>query len=207
MFNFLPRDTAFFDLFDKIADHIVASAQHLCRLVKEFPSIDGVIQLIRREEHEVDSLAHTALNRLDRAFITPFDREDIHTLVSEMDDVVDTIDALVKRLPLFHVTTIEPEFLRQTDVLLAAAGVVQDTVRQLRKSHKLSDLSQNLIEIHHQESIGDDNHHAAMSRLFSGQMEALEVMKWKVLLDYIEQAIDGCEDVGNTVERMVLKAG
>jgi uncharacterized protein Yka (UPF0111/DUF47 family) len=207
MFNLLPKDTVFYDLFENIADRVVASAVHLHKLTAEFPRIDAAIQMIRNEEHEADNLCHAALDRLDRTFITPFDREDIHTLVGGLDDIVDAIDALVKRLPLFHVKGIPDGFVRQTEVLLAATRAVDEAVNRLRKSRKLSDLSDKLIEIHHQESIGDDNHHAAMSDLFSGGTDTLEVIKWKELYDYIEEAIDGCEDVGNTLERIVLKNG
>jgi hypothetical protein len=207
MFNLLPKDTVFFDLFENISERVVASARHLHRLAREFPKIDGSIQLIRNEEHEADNLAHAALDRLDRTFITPFDREDIHALVGNLDDIVDSIDALGKRFPLFHVKSIEPPFLKQTDVLVAATEAVKEAVHRLRKTRKLSQLSDKLIEIHHHESVGDDNHHAAMSELFSGRFEPLEVMKWKELYDYIETAIDGCEDVGNTLERIVLKNG
>ena len=80
-------------------------------------------------------------------------------------------------------------------------------VHRLRKSRKLSELSDKLIEIHHKESLGDDNHHAAISRLFSGAIPPLEVLKWKELYDLVEEAIDGCEDVGNILERIVLKNG
>jgi predicted phosphate transport protein (TIGR00153 family) len=207
MFNLLPKDTVFFDLFEKIAQHVVASAKHLQRLAQEFPRVDASIQLIRNEEHEADNLAHTALDRLDRTFITPFDREDIHGLIGELDDIVDAIDALGKRFPLFHVKEMDPYFIKQTDVLVAATEAVSEAVHRIRKSRKLSELSDKLIEIHHHESVGDDNHHAAMHALFSGKFEALEVMKWKELFDYIENAIDGCEDVGNTLERIVLKNG
>jgi len=207
MFNLLPKDTVFYDLFENIADRVVASATHLQKLTQDFPRIDASIQMIRNEEHEADNLCHAALDRLDRTFITPFDREDIHTLVGGLDDIVDAIDALVKRLPLFHVKNIPSGFVKQTEVLLAAARAVDEAVTRLRKSRKLSDLSDKLIEIHHQESIGDDNHHAAMSELFSGGTDTLEVIKWKELYDYIEEAIDGCEDVGNTLERIVLKNG
>jgi len=207
MFNLLPKDTVFYDLFENIADRVVASAGHLHKLTAEFPRIDAAIQMIRNEEHEADNLCHAALDRLDRTFITPFDREDIHTLVGNLDDIVDAIDALVKRMPLFHVKSIPSGFVKQTEVLLAASRAVDEAVTRLRKSRKLSDLSDKLIEIHHQESVGDDNHHAAMSDLFGGDVEPLEVLKWKELYDYIEEAIDGCEDVGNTLERIVLKNG
>ena len=98
MFNLLPKDTVFYDLFENIADRVVASATHLHKLVQDFPRIDASIQMIRNEEHEADNLCHAALDRLDRTFITPFDREDIHTLVGNLDDIVDAIDALVKRM-------------------------------------------------------------------------------------------------------------
>ena len=207
MFNLLPRDTVFFDLFENLASHAVQAAENLAQLAKSFPEISGPLQRIREEEHAADQLAHTALDRLDRTFITPFDREDIHTLIGELDDIVDTIDALAKRFPLFHVKQMEQGFVQQADLLVEATRVLRDAVGRLRKDRKLEKLSKQLIDIHHKESLGDDNHHAAMSRLFDGSTEPLEVIKWKELYDYIEEAIDGCEDVGNTLERIVLKNG
>jgi hypothetical protein len=207
MFNLLPKDTVFFDLFEGLSRHAVSSAEHLRQMVRNFPNIEPHLQRIREEEHAADQLAHTALDRLDRTFITPFDREDIHELVGGLDDIIDGIDALAKRFPLFHVKSMEPTFALQADVLVQATVAVSEAVHRLRKSRKLSELSDKLIEIHHKESVGDDNHHAALSRLFSGGVDALEVMKWKELYDYIEDAIDGCEDVGNTLERIVLKNG
>jgi predicted phosphate transport protein (TIGR00153 family) len=207
MFNLLPKDTTFFDLFEGLAKHAVSCAEHLRQLAHNFPEITAPLQRIREEEHSADELAHTALDRLDRTFITPFDREDIHTLVGELDDIIDTIDALAKRFPLFHIKQMEPGFVKQADLLLEATIATSEAVHRLRKNQKLSDLADKLIEIHHKESVGDDNHHAAMSHLFDGSVAPLEVMKWKDLYDYIEEAIDGCEDVGNTIERIVLKNG
>src|SRR3954464_10667803 len=152
MFNFLPKDTVFYDLFEKLVQHVVASAKQLNHLVGQFPRIEASLQMIRNEEHAADDLAHQALDRLDRTFITPFDREDIHTLVGGLDDIIDAIDALVKRMPLFHVKSIPPMFVAQTEVLIKATEAVKDAVFRLRKSRKLSDLSQTLIEIHHHES-------------------------------------------------------
>jgi predicted phosphate transport protein (TIGR00153 family) len=207
MFNLLPKDTVFFDLFEGLSRHAVSSAEHLRQMVRNFPNIEPHLQRIREEEHAADQLAHTALDRLDRTFITPFDREDIHELVGGLDDIIDGIDALAKRFPLFHVKSMEPTFVLQAEVLVQAASAVSEAVHRLRKSRKLSELSDKLIEIHHKESVGDDNHHAALSRLFGGGIDALDVLKWKELYDYIEDAIDGCEDVGNTLERIVLKNG
>ena len=207
MFNLLPKDTVFFDLFEGLARHVVSSAEHLRKLAKNFPDITSWIQHIRDEEHAADELSHTALERLDRTFITPFDREDIHELIGGLDDIIDNIDALAKRFPLFHVTRMDPLFEKQADVLVQATLALSEAVHRLRKSRKLSELSDKLIEIHHKESIGDDNHHAAMSNLFGGGTDPIDVIKWKELYDLIEESIDGCEDVGNTLERIVLKNG
>jgi predicted phosphate transport protein (TIGR00153 family) len=207
MFNLLPKDTVFYDLFEALARHAVSSAEHLRQLAKHYPNAGEHLQKIRDEEHAADGLAHQALDRLDRTFITPFDREDIHELVGGLDDIIDLIDSLAKRFTLFHVEQMETDFQKQTDVLVEATVLLSDAVHRLRKSRKLSELSDKLIAIHHSESVGDDNHHAALSRLFDGQNDALHVLKWKELYDLIEEAIDNCEDVGNTLERIVLKNG
>ena len=207
MINLLPKDTVFYDLFEGLSNHVVSVSEHLRRLAKSFPETSAHIQLIRQEEHEADELAHAALDRLDRMFITPFDREDIHMLVGGLDDIVDTIDALAKRFPLYHVQAMEPIFQKQTDTLVESAVALNDAVHRLRKSRKLSELSDKLIEIHRLENVGDDQNHSAMSNLFSGATDPLTVMKWKELYEMIEDAIDGCEDVGNTLERIVLKNG
>ena len=152
-------------------------------------------------------MTHQALERLDRTFITPFDREDIHELVGGLDDIIDEVDALAKRFPMYHVNHMEPLFLKQTHVLVAAATTLSDAVQRLRKSHRLKDLSPKLIEIHRLENEGDDNHQAAVSHLFEGSVDALEVIKWMDLFGRVEKAIDKCEDVSNTLERITLKNG
>jgi predicted phosphate transport protein (TIGR00153 family) len=207
MINLLPKDTVFFDLFESLSRHVVSSAEHLRQLSRKFPDITHEVQRIREEEHHADELAHTALDRLDRTFITPFDREDIHELVGGLDDIVDEIDSLAKRFGLYHVKAMPAAFQKQTDVLVQAAVALSDAVHRLRKSRKLSELSDKLIEIHRLENVGDDNNHAAISDLFSGGTEPLEVIRWNELYGFIENAIDGCEDVGNTLERIVLKNG
>lgn len=207
MFNLLPKDTVFFDLFEGLARHGVSTAVHLQKLATDFPDIDAHVQAIRKEEFEAHDLAHKALERLDQTFITPFDREDIHALVRELDKIVDAADALAKRFKLYHIKAMAPEFIKQTETLVLAAAALYEAVSRLRRTRKLSELSDKLIEIHRLESLGDESNHAAMSRLFEGSVEPLEVIKWKGLLDLIEDAIDGCEDAGNTLERIVLKNG
>ncbi len=207
MFNFLPKDTVFYDLFEGLADHVVASATHLHALAANFPNGAEQIVKIRQQEHDADQLTHQALDRLDRTFITPFDREDIHALVGELDSIVDNINALAKRLSSYHVKTIEPAFIKQAEILAQAATALAGAVKMLRKTRKLIDLQSQIIEVHRLENVGDDNHLAALSKLFEGGADPLHVIKWKEFFQFIEAAIDGCEDATNVIERIILKNG
>jgi uncharacterized protein Yka (UPF0111/DUF47 family) len=121
-----------------------------------------------------------------------------------LDDIVDAIDSVAKRFTTYHVDSMEPIFVEQTEALLEAATTVNAAVHKLRHSRSLSDLGSLLIAVHYQESIGDDNHHAALSKLFGGRSDVLFVLKWKDLHTRVEDAIDACEDVGNVLERIVL---
>ena len=201
----LQKNTVFFDLFEGLVTHVVSSAEHLRQLAVSFPATQPEAASIRDEEHAADRLTHEILERLDQTFLPPIDREDIHTLAGQLDDIIDLIDALAQRFGLYHVESIEPLFVTQTGVLVQSAVTLRDAVYRLRKSRKLSDLGPTLIEIHRLESVGDDNHHAALSKLFDGSSAPLFVLKWKELHTLIERAIDACEDVGNTLERIVLK--
>jgi len=208
MLNLLPRDTKFFDLFDQLSENVVSAARELHGMAHGFPNIAPQAQRIRDLEHAADALAHTALDRLDRTFITPFDREDIHDLVIQLDDIVDAIDSLAKRFSLYHITAVEPAFAQQTDILVQAVTTLDTAVHRLRKSRKLTDLAPEIKAIGQLEKQGDTINHDAVSRLFAnGRGDPVEVIKWKEFYDRIERAIDRCEDVANTLERILLKNG
>ncbi len=207
MLHFFRKETPIFDLFDDMATRVVSSAEHLRKFALGFPQAQSELQRIHEEEAAADEISHRILDRLNHSFMLPIDREDAHALTGGLDDVIDYIDSLAKRFPLYHVESMDPMFVGQTEVLLLAATRVAAAVHRLRTSRKLSDLGGALVEIHRQESIGDDNHHAAVSDLYSGATETLEVLKWKEFYEMVEQAIDACEDVGNTMERIVLKNG
>ena len=207
MISLLPRDTIFFDLFEGISEHAVSCAGHLRTYAANWPDAPEEAARIRQEEHDADQLTHQALDRLDRTFITPFDREDIHALVGELDSIVDNINALAKRLSSYHVKAIEPAFVKQAEILVQATVALSEAVHLLRKSRKLSMLQPKIIEVHRLENVGDDNHLAALSKLFENGTDPLHVVKWKEFFQFMEAAIDGCEDATNVLERIVLKNG
>lgn len=194
-----------FDLFDELASQVVSSAEDLRELALAFPLVQGHVERIRQEKTRADETSRRIFEGLNHSFMPPIDGEDVHALTGGLATIMHDVDALAKRFPLYHVDSVEPIFIKQTEVLVRAATTVREAVNRLRNTRLLSDLGETLIEIHHQESLGDDNHHAALSHLFDGSCDALFVMKWMELFTLAEQAIDACEDVGNILERIVLK--
>ncbi|MFH0983488.1 MAG: DUF47 family protein [Planctomycetota bacterium] len=205
MFNILPRNTRFFSLFEEAAALIVRAAEAYVALLKDYPHRDEHVAVIRQLEHDGDAIAHRTLDKLDTTFITPFDREDIYTLMKLMDDVIDEIDAAAKRLTLYQIPEPTTWLTQQTDVLLRACRCVAASVPELRHLKKRDVLRSHLVEIHDLENIGDEINHAAAAELYSTSTNAIEVMKWKEIYDLTERAIDRCEDIANILEAIVLK--
>lgn len=205
MLSIIPRDTRFFDLFEEASSVVLRAAQKYVDLVKDYAHGEQHVAAIRGLEHEGDDIMHRTLHKLDTTFITPFDREDIHALMKNMDDVVDEVDAAAKRLTLYQIVQPTPALGRMTDVLLRAAQSVVVAVKDLRHIKKPDGLRQHLIHIHELENEGDEVNHAAAAELFTTVSNAIEVIKWKEIYDLTERAIDRCEDVANTIEGIILK--
>ena len=200
----LPKTENFYELFSEIAHRLSGSAVLLHRLFEDPANRSSYVAQIKRLEHEADYLTHDVILRIDKTFVTPFDREDIHALVSELDDVVDLIDGTARRAEIFNITTVCKPAVVLSEVIVRAATAVEEAVRGM-KDAKL--VKSNALELKRLEEEGDAIYHEAMGALFADTADPIEVIKWKELYDMIEGAIDGCEDVGNTLERIVLKNG
>ncbi len=205
MFSFIPKDTAFYDLFDQGADIVHSAANEYAGLIQNFDKRADHIQRIRQCENAGDDVVHQTLQRIDTTFITPFDREDIHQLVKNMDDVIDEIDAAAKRFTLYQIKDPTIWLGRQTDVLVKSTRLVGEAIRRLRDLRKPNGLHAKLVEIHELENEGDENNHAAIAELFSNTTDPLLVMKLKEIYELTERAIDRCEDIADTIEAIVLK--
>ena len=205
MFNFMPRNTRFFDLFESAAKVMVRAAEAYAELGKDYGKREELVHRIRQLEHDGDEMTHRTLDTLDKTFITPFDREDIQRLIVQMDDVVDEIDAASKRLILYRIESPTPWLVKQTEVLLKAAEVIAEVLPKLRNHKRAGNLHERLVEIHHLENVGDDNNHAAVADLYNHSKDPILAMKWKEIYDITERAIDTCEDVANAIEAIVIK--
>jgi uncharacterized protein len=205
MFSIIPRDRTFFDLFEKAAAIVIRTAETYAELVRDYENRMEHVARIRQLEHDGDEVAHSTFDHLDQTFVTPFDREDIETLMVRMDDVVDEIDAAAKRLTLYQIPAPTNWLVKQTEVLLKASRLAGRAVSHLRHLKKPNGLHQDLVEIHFLENVGDDNNHAALAELFANGGDPLLVMKWKEIYDMTERAIDMVEDIANTIRGIMLK--
>ncbi|HEU0052869.1 MAG TPA: DUF47 family protein [Longimicrobium sp.] len=198
----IPRDEQFFPMFDGLASRLSTSAQLLARLFAEPDRLQELVQKIKDVEHEADGLTHDLIVAIDRTFVTPLDREDIHLLASRLDDVIDVIDGVARRAQMFRLREFRPEAAQLADVLRRGAETIAESVSSLKKPKVILARAGQLKKL---EEEGDAIYHQAIGQLFDGEPDALEVIKWKELFDKLEDAVDLCDDVWNVLESIALK--
>jgi uncharacterized protein len=198
----IPRDAQFYDMFAEVAKRLTGSATLLHEAFKDPAGLDEKVARIKSLEHEADNLTHDIIDRIDRTFVTPFDREDIHELARALDDVVDLIDGAARRAAIFKITEARPHGVTLSEILLRAAQCVESTVEKMKDPKIVSSGNRQLKLL---EEEGDGVFHEALGELFSNTTDAITVVKWKELYDKVEDAIDQCEDVGNVLQSISLK--
>ena len=197
----------FFELFERHADRSKEAAAILVEMLRQGKDMEKEAERIKAAEHQGDEITHTVIERLHQTFITPIDREDMHELVSRMDDVLDLIDASSERLWLYDVHTIEPEAAELAEVLLKAVEEMGAAVRGLRDLKDRARLISHCTEINRLENEGDRLLRRAVAKLFRENRDPIHVLKWKEIYDNLENAIDRCEDVANVLEGVAVKNG
>ena len=199
---FGSNDKEFFDTFTAMAVRIHEAAGVLLEMMRDFERPKESAHRIESLEHECDKLTHELVRKLNRTFITPFDREDIHDLVTKLDDVIDFIDNTANRMISYELAAPPPEMAPLADVLVRQTAVLKDAVANLRKPDHIME---KCIQIHTLESEGDRVFHAGIARIFTGSADAIEIIKHKDLLEALETATDKCEDAANVIEAIMLK--
>jgi predicted phosphate transport protein (TIGR00153 family) len=198
----IPRSEGFYDLFERAAANLADTAGLLLKLLTDFHDPEAAHAEIRQREHDGDEITHQIIRALNTTFVTPFDREDIHRLASLIDDILDGIEAVADLLVLHQIEQPLPEMRQQAEVLVRATDQTYQAMAGLRS---FSGLDQYWVEINRLENEGDRIYRKTVARLFSGDVKAMDVLKWKDLVDQLEAAIDKSEDVANTMESIVLK--
>jgi predicted phosphate transport protein (TIGR00153 family) len=205
MFNLIPKEEKFFELFDAQAAHNVEAAKVFKELAQKWNVESPAFKKLQEIEHEADISTHEIYDKLNRTFITPFDREDIHALGSELDDVVDIVQSVATRMQLYHIDHTTDDLILLADILLGATENMQKAVGEMKKSENSRRIQDYCIEINRLENAGDRALEQALSKLFQGKPDPLEVIKWKEIYEGLEAAIDKCEDVAGTIEGILVK--
>jgi predicted phosphate transport protein (TIGR00153 family) len=200
--RFRPVDATFYDLFTRLATQLVQGSELLSEMLSDSSDRAGIVERMREEEHLADEATHDIIKRVNSTFVTPFDREDIYALASNLDDVMDFMEEAVDLIQLYEVGHLPEELSEQAEVLRRCAELTAATMPRLKT---MKDLDEYWIEINRLENAGDKTHRRILAKLFSGQYEALEVLKLKDVVDSLEDAIDAFEKVANTVEQIAVK--
>jgi uncharacterized protein len=203
-FRLIPREEKFYTDFIALADQLMSGAGELHRmLASETPQWDVAIE-IRRIEQGCDTIAHEIFQRLNRTFVTPIDREDIHALATSLDDVMDAIDAAATVIGRYRVAPVRFGARELSSIIVRSTGQVRQAVAALERKIGVHELA---IEINRLENEADGVHDEALRRLFEEEKDPISVIKWKEVLDFLEVATDRCEDVANVLEGVVVKHG
>lgn len=199
----LPRQEEFFDLFTEVSRRAHEASGYLYQMFTEPERLKYCVEAIKRLENEADEVTHEVVNRLDRTFITPIDREDIHLLASDLDDVIDRIDGTARRAQIFRLGVVAPRGIAELcDVIRKTTSEVHEAVSQLRSKN---DVMSHCIEAKRLEEEGDAIYHEMLGRLFDNETDAIAIIKWKEIYDNLETTIDETEDVANDIESIFLK--
>jgi predicted phosphate transport protein (TIGR00153 family) len=205
MFQFFPREEKFFDMLERASSNLLQGGKALKDLLENFTDVEFKVKSIKEIEHEGDIITHEIFDKLNRAFITPIDREDIHKITSEVDDILDYILATADRLLLYKVKAPTAEAKKMTDVLLTAIEIVGKAIASLKDLKRPRRTLDYCVEINRLENEGDTLHKTVVADLFSNGRDAVEIIKWLDIYEHLETAIDKCEDVADAIESIVVK--
>ena len=203
MFQFIPREVKFFDLFDQQAQNIIKASQLLREQVNNFADARAKAHAVKEVEHQGDQITHEIVRRLNTTFITPIDREDIHDLATRLDDVLDFIEAVAERLVVYRIKETTSACRAMAEVIVQIAMATDRTIKCLRTMDP--GFHEHTVEVNRLENSADTLLRDSLAALFEETTDPIEVIKWKEIYETMETVTDRCEDVANVIEGIILK--
>jgi predicted phosphate transport protein (TIGR00153 family) len=200
----IPREDKFYRLFEQAAANVWRGAQMLNDLLTNFTDVATKVKLIQAAEHEGDTLTHEIFEQLNRSFVTPLDREDIAAIAHALDDVLDYIEASADAFQLYDIDEPTSAAIELGTLISQAAEQVHKAILAMRHRKQAAQIREAVVEINRIENLADQVYRGAMSSLFR-QADPVRMIKWKQVYDYLEQATDLCEDVGDVLQGVLLK--
>jgi len=204
MFGLIPKEEKFFQLFKEMTTNIIDGAKLLKDMLDNFENPAESQRKIKDVEHKGDSITHQIIQKLNKTFITPLDREDIYSLASKLDDILDLIDASSQRVIMYNVESIPSEAKSLGFIILQSCLAVDKAVAMLGKRSN-DQIFELCVEINALENEADRVSREAISRLFDEEKDPINLLKWKEIFETLEKATDKCEDAANILESVVVK--
>jgi uncharacterized protein len=201
----LPHDASFFTLFEHQGQKTVEGCRAFLEMVERPTDLEARAERVKQIEHECDDITHAVVEGLHRTFITPIDRNDIHRLITKMDDIMDMVEAAADRLALYELPKMTQEVGDLARCLVSSAEHVLGAVSSIRNLRKPNEILQHCIEINRLENVADSILRGALVRLFREEKDPIAIIKWKEIYETLESATDRCEDVANIIEGVVLE--
>lgn len=205
MFRIFPKKVDFFALFAKQSSFAVEAAKYFKEVVSKGVIGETELETIHAIEQRADDAAHAIVNELNKTFITPFDREDIHSLAIELDDVADMLYTIVSRLKVYKINSVNPNLVKFAEVIEESVIAVDKAIRGMHDIKHLQTVSETCMEINRLENIGDAMRDDMLTELFDNEKDFIAVLKWKEIYQEAETVLDICEDVAHMVQSLLLK--
>jgi len=203
--RFLPKEFNFFDLFDRQAAYAVDASVYFKAVVAKGAVDEHTLQKMKDIEHQGDEVAHEIIDRLNKSFITPFDREDIHALAKELDDIIDMLYTITSRMKVYKISGVDRHLVDFAGVIERSVRAVECAVRAMRNIKNLKAVSDACVEVNSFENIGDALRDTVLAELFETAKDPITVIKMKEIYQDAETVLDICEDVAHVVESILVK--
>ena len=199
------RSYNYFDKFTEQMSLCKKAAQQLMDMIEDYTDISTKADAIHNTEHEADNLLHEILEELNRSFITPIDREDIVSLVHELDDIADSIEDVANLFDMLSITQIRPEAVEMAKLILIGCEALYEAVVEFVHFKNPKNLNDLIISVNKAEEDGDRMHRSVIKAMFQNEKDPIELMKWKHLFDAMETVLDDCEDVADLLDGLIIK--
>jgi uncharacterized protein len=201
----MPTEGKFFDLFNQHAALCVKGAQEMVGLMTNFDDLENRTHAVESVEKQADKITYACVDLLHKTFITPIDRDDIHKLITRMDDILDMMEDAAQTISLYDLKTVTPEAKRLAELCLACCEKVQAAVNMLHNMDNAAKIIALCEEIDRLESDADHVMRAAMSKLFRDEPDVRNLIKMKAIYEILETVTDRCEDVANIIEGIIVE--
>jgi len=200
-----PKEEIFFDYFDELAEKIEEGSKLFLEMAQTRDYSDVTVAKLKEIEHEADNITHKTYERMHKTFLMPIDREDIYALVNNLDSIMDCIESTAVLMSLYKVKKPSDEIIKQAQILNDTTRKGKSIIHALRDMKNSEKILASCVEIHSLENAGDIVLRTVIANLFESEKDAIELVKRKEIIEHLEEAIDACEKVSNTVEGIVLK--